>query len=48
MSRSRRFLGGLGFAYLNQAAVMLTGLWLARFYLAHLGRNQEYLLVAID
>ena len=39
MSRSRRFLGGLGFAYLNQAAVMLTGLWLARFYLAHLGQH---------
>ena len=38
MSRSRRFLGGLSFAYLNQAAVMVIGLWLARFYLHRLGQ----------
>jgi len=46
MSRSRRFLGGLGFAYLNQAAVMLTGLWLTRFYLHHLGQHDYGLWLA--
>ena len=46
MSRSRRFLGGLSFAYLNQAAVMLTGLWLARFYLRHLGQHDYGLWLA--
>ena len=46
MSRSRRFLGGLGFAYVNQAAVMLTGLWLTRFYLRHLGQHDYGLWLA--
>ncbi len=46
MSRSRRFLGGLSFAYLNQAAVMLTGIWLARFYLRHLGQHDYGLWLA--
>jgi O-antigen/teichoic acid export membrane protein len=39
MSRSRRFLGGLSFGYLNQASVMLVGLWLTRFVLAHIGQH---------
>lgn len=46
MSRSRRFLGGLGFAYLNQAAVMVAGLWLTRFYLRHLGQHDYGLWLA--
>ena len=46
MSRSRRFLGGISLAYLNQAAVMLTGLWLARFYLKHLGQHDYGLWLA--
>jgi O-antigen/teichoic acid export membrane protein len=39
MSRSRRFLGGLTFGYLNQASVMLAALWLTRFVLAHIGQH---------
>lgn len=46
MSRTRRFLGGLSLAYVNQAAVMLTGLWLARFYIAHLGVSNYGLWLA--
>ena len=46
MSRSRRFLGGLGFGYLNQAAVMLTGLWLTRFFLRHIGQHDYGLWLA--
>src|SRR5271170_4332380 len=38
MSRSRRFLGGLGFGYLYQAAVLLAGLWLTPFLLTHIGQ----------
>jgi O-antigen/teichoic acid export membrane protein len=39
MSRSRRFLGGLSFGYLNQACAMLVGLWLTRFVLGHIGQH---------
>ncbi len=39
MSRSRRFLQGLGFGYLNQASVMIASLWLTRFVLAHIGQH---------
>ena len=46
MSRSRRFLGGISLAYLNQAAVMLTGFWLAKFYLRHLGQDHYGLWLA--
>lgn len=46
MSRSRRFLGGLGFGYLNQAAVMLTGMWLTRFFLRHIGQHDYGLWLA--
>jgi O-antigen/teichoic acid export membrane protein len=37
MSRTRRFLGGVGFGYANQLLVMLTGLWLTPFLLGRVG-----------
>jgi O-antigen/teichoic acid export membrane protein len=46
MSRSRRFLGGLTFAYLNQAAVMLVGLWLTPFFLRTIGQRDYGLWLA--
>jgi O-antigen/teichoic acid export membrane protein len=39
MSRTRRFLAGVSFGYLNQALVMLTGLWLTPFLLHRLGQR---------
>jgi O-antigen/teichoic acid export membrane protein len=39
MTRSRRFFGGLRLAYLYQALVMVTGLWLTPFLLKHLGQH---------
>ena len=37
MSRSKKFLGGLGFAYLYQVIVLLAGLWLTPFLIRHIG-----------
>jgi O-antigen/teichoic acid export membrane protein len=37
MSRSKRFLGGLGFGYLYQVIVLLAGLWLTPFLIRHIG-----------
>ena len=37
MSRTRRFLGGIGSAYANQVAVTVIGLWLTPFLLRWLG-----------
>jgi O-antigen/teichoic acid export membrane protein len=37
MSRTNRFLGGLGFGYFNQAVVVLAGLWLTPFLLRNVG-----------
>jgi len=39
MSRSTRFLSGVGVGYLNQAVVMLLGLWLTPLYLRHAGAH---------
>jgi O-antigen/teichoic acid export membrane protein len=39
MSRSKRFLGGLGFGYLYQVIVLLAGLWLTPFLIRHIGKH---------
>jgi O-antigen/teichoic acid export membrane protein len=39
MSRSKRFLGGLGLGYSYQALVMLAALWLTPFLLKHIGQH---------
>lgn len=39
MSRSRRFFGGLALSYVYQGLLMLTGLWMTRFLLAHIGQH---------
>ena len=39
LSRSRRFLGGVALNYVNQAVVMLVGLWLTPFLLKHIGQH---------
>lgn len=39
MSRTRRFLGGLGVGYASQAVMTLVGLWLVQFLLDQLGRE---------
>ncbi len=39
MSRSKKFLGGLGFGYLYQAAVLLAGLWLTPFLIRNIGKH---------
>ena len=39
MSRSRRFIGGLSFGYLNQFLVTVAGLWLTPFLLGRVGQN---------
>jgi O-antigen/teichoic acid export membrane protein len=39
MSRTARFLGGLGFGYLHLVAVTLVGLWLTPFLLRHIGQH---------
>jgi O-antigen/teichoic acid export membrane protein len=41
MTRTRRFVRGIGAGYLNQALVTLVGLWLVRFLLHRLG-SEEY------
>ena len=49
MSRSKRFLGGVTFGYVNQALVMLVGLWLTPFVLNHIGqRNYGLWLVGMQ
>jgi len=40
MSRTRRFLSGVTLGYVNQALVMLVGLWLTPFLLRHLGKHE--------
>lgn len=39
MSRRQRLLAGTGIAYAHQAAVVLVGLWLTPFLLAHVGQH---------
>src|SRR5579872_6848093 len=39
MSRSKRFLGGLGLSYVYQALTMVVGLWLTPFLLHHIGQH---------
>ncbi len=47
MSRTRRFLGGVGFGYLNMAITTIAGLFLTRFFLSWLGqREYGYWLIA--
>ena len=38
-SRLRRFVGGLGFGYVNTAVVVVAGLWLTPYLLRHLGSH---------
>jgi hypothetical protein len=45
MSRSRRFLGGLGFGYVYQAMVLLAGLWLTKFLIRNIGQHDYGLWV---
>jgi O-antigen/teichoic acid export membrane protein len=40
MSRTRRYLGGLGFGYANTVLVTVAGLWLTAFLLDHVGQHQ--------
>jgi O-antigen/teichoic acid export membrane protein len=40
VTRTRRFLGGVGLGYLNQAVVIVVGVWLTRFLLGHLGAHE--------
>ena len=39
MSRTRKFLGGIGFGYANQILVMAVGLWLTPFLLHRIGQH---------
>ena len=39
MSRTTRFLSGVGFGYAGQALVMVTALWLTPFYLGRIGQH---------
>jgi O-antigen/teichoic acid export membrane protein len=39
MSRTKSFLGGVGFGYANQFLVTLTGLWLTPFLLGRVGQH---------
>lgn len=39
MSRTRRFLGGVGFGYANQALITIVGLWLTPFLLRRVGQH---------
>ena len=39
MSRTRRFLGGLGCGLFNQVLIMVVGLWLTSFLLGRVGRH---------
>jgi O-antigen/teichoic acid export membrane protein len=39
MSRTRRFIGGAGFGYANQALMTVAGLWLTPFLLARTGQH---------
>jgi O-antigen/teichoic acid export membrane protein len=45
MSRSGRFLGGLGWNYFYQAAVLLAGLWLTPFLIRNIGQHDYGLWV---
>lgn len=40
MTRTRRFLGGVWFGYLNQVVVTIAGLWLTPFFLRNLGSHE--------
>lgn len=40
MSRTVKFLGGVGFGYLNQFVMMLAGLWLTPFLLRRVGQSE--------
>lgn len=40
MSRTTRLVGGLRYGYLNQAVLILAGLFLTPFYLRHLGQER--------
>ncbi len=40
MSRTRRFLQGVGVGYLQQAVTLIGGLWLTRFLLTRLGQSE--------
>jgi O-antigen/teichoic acid export membrane protein len=39
MSRTKKFLGGVSLGYVNQALLMIAGLWLTPFLLNHIGQN---------
>ncbi len=39
MSRTRRFLGGVGFGYANQFLITVMGLWLTPFLLGRIGQH---------
>jgi O-antigen/teichoic acid export membrane protein len=39
MSRSKRFLGGLGFGYLYQVIVLTAAVWLTPFLIRHIGQH---------
>jgi O-antigen/teichoic acid export membrane protein len=47
MSRTNRFLGGLGFGYLQQILVLVIGLWLTPFFLLRLGQHRYGLWLII-
>jgi O-antigen/teichoic acid export membrane protein len=40
MSRTKKFLGGVGFGYANQALVTVVGLWLTPFVLGRVGQHE--------
>lgn len=40
MSRTRRFVGGAGVGYLNQAVMTVAGIWVTRFLLGRLGAHE--------
>ncbi len=40
MSRTKRFIGGVSFGYVNQALIMVAGLWLTPFLLRRLGQQE--------
>ena len=47
MSRTNRFLGGLGLGYLQQIIIIVTGLWLTPFLLHRLGQHDYGLWLII-
>lgn len=40
MSRTRRFVGGAGVGYVNQAVMTVVGIWITRFLLGRLGAHE--------